>query len=88
MSETSRPACSRACCVASAASVDGRWVSSIQRRSWIPVRCSIHSSVVSIHCVISAFVTTRLPTLIPVPAIRERSGMMGFLQRVGAEARS
>src|SRR5215210_90632 len=63
------PACSRACFEASTASVAAFSPSPTKRRSLIPVRVEIHSSVVSSTLSRSALVTTLLPRARPTPTI-------------------
>src|SRR5262249_19483701 len=46
-------------------------LSSLRRRSRMPVRSMIHSSVVSIHCLRSSFLTTRGGAYAPTPRIRD-----------------
>src|SRR5262245_15047627 len=52
-----------------------------QRRSRIPVRCWIHSSLVSIIVVSSWFVTTRSGTCVPSPTITVLAMAGGLLLR-------
>src|SRR5512134_2785371 len=69
MSERGIPARATAARAASTPRSDAPVPGSTNRRSRMPVRWTIHSSVVSIRCMSSALVTTRRGSALPVPRI-------------------
>src|ERR1700751_2049741 len=69
MSLPARPDCSRALSIAGNARSESASESAAIRRSWIPVRSTIHSSEVSTSRESSSFVTTRSGTCAPRPVI-------------------
>ena len=72
MSAGSTPACASAARAAGSAMSDSASSSRAMRRSRIPVRTTIHSSVVSTSLDSSSFVITRSGTLAPMPVIETR----------------
>src|SRR5262249_12586457 len=85
-SVASIPASARARCAATTARSEVAVSASATRRSRMPVREVIHSSLVSTLCAISALVTIRSGTHIPRPKIpARRRSLTGATYPAGAE---
>ena len=72
MSDPSSPAAARAFRAASAPKVEEVSPGPLTRRSWMPVRWTIHSSLVSTLFANSSFVTIREGTALPEPTTTAR----------------
>ena len=82
MSSGTRLARSIACCAARTARSEVASLSSAMRRSWMPLRCTIHSSLVSTIFSRSALLRIRLGAYAPTPVILARIIRVPLLDRL------